>query len=153
MPLRRAPTLTPKPTTNSIANPAGAAAGSRSHGGAARQQRGRQTEELAARHLERCGVRLIARNFRCRGGELDLIGLEDGMLLFVEVRQRARTDFGGALASVDARKQRRLRRAAEYFRLCHPEWRRHRARFDVIALDGPPGEGTSRLVWVRDAFA
>lgn len=149
MPPRRAPTSSPTRT----ANPAATAAGSRPHGGAARQQRGRQTEELAARHLERCGVRLIARNFRCRGGELDVIGLEDGMLLFVEVRQRARTDFGGALASVDARKQRRLRRAAEYFRLCHPVWRRHRARFDVIALDGPPGERTSRLVWVRDAFA
>ncbi len=147
------PPRAPTPPQNPTPNLAATAAGPQPHRGAARQQRGRQTEELAARHLEGCGVHLIARNFRCRGGELDVIGLEDGMLLFVEVRQRARTDFGGALASVDARKQRRLRRAAEYFRLCHPEWRRHRARFDVIALDGPPSEGTPRLVWVRDAFA
>jgi putative endonuclease len=101
-----------------------------------RRRRGEQAERLAALHLESCGVRIIARNFRWRGGELDLVGVAGDLLLFVEVRQRTRADFGGGLVSVDFRKRLRLRRAAEYFRLRRPEWRAHRARFDVLALEG-----------------
>jgi putative endonuclease len=117
-------------------------------------------------------VRIIARNFRWRGGELDLIGVADDLLLFVEVRQRTRADFGGGLASVDFRKRRKLRRAAEVFRLRRPEWRAHRARFDVLALEGDvlalegdvlaleagsgaldgTAVGAAHLVWVKDAF-
>ena len=58
--------------------------------------RGREAEERAARHLERCGQRVVGRNFRVRGGEIDLICRDGRTLVFVEVRLRGRGDFGGA---------------------------------------------------------
>jgi putative endonuclease len=116
-----------------------------------RQQRGAAAERLAAAHLETHGLVVLARNLRCRGGELDLVCLDEGVLAIVEVRQRARNDFGGALASVNRRKQRKIMRAARFFLQRMPEWRACAMRFDVLALDGIPA-GDHRIVWIKDAF-
>lgn len=112
-----------------------------------RTEKGRALEELALIFLQKQGHRLIARNFRCRQGEIDLITLERGTLIFVEVRYRARADFGGAAASVDARKQQRLILAARYFLHHHPEHQNRDCRFDIIAYDAqqPPQ-------WIQHAF-
>ena len=67
--------------------------------------RGREAEALAARYLESHGQRVIERNFRVRGGEIDLICRDGRTLVFVEVRQRSRSDFGGAGASITARSE------------------------------------------------
>jgi putative endonuclease len=72
-------------------------------------------------------------------------------LTIVEVRQRVRADFGGAQASVTARKQRRIVRATRFFLLRQAEWRAYLVRFDVLALEGLPG-GKHRIVWIKDAF-
>ena len=64
--------------------------------------RGREAEGRAAAYLASCGLREISRNFRVRGGEIDLIFLDGKVLVFVEVRQRSRSDFGGAAASIGA---------------------------------------------------
>jgi len=119
------------------------------HDGA--QRRGEAAESLAARHLAAAGLRLIARNYRCRSGELDLICSDRGDLVIVEVRQRSRRDFGGPLASVGPVKQRRIHRTTEYFRLRSPQWAGHAVRFDVIAILGDP-ESAHELIWVKDAF-
>jgi len=116
-----------------------------------REQRGRAAEALAAAYLAARGLSVLAANFRCRGGELDLVCLEDAQLVVVEVRQRSSLAFGGALASIDAGKRRRLRRATAHFLLMSPRWRRHRVRFDVLAVDGEP-DAQPRITWVRDAF-
>jgi putative endonuclease len=79
--------------------------------------RGREAEALAARHLECCGLRVIERNFRIRGGEIDLICRDGKTLVFVEVRLRSRTDFGGAGASITVTKQRRIILAAQHYLL------------------------------------
>jgi putative endonuclease len=116
-----------------------------------RMQRGLNCETLAVRHLQLAGVEVLARNLRCRTGELDIVAREHQMLLIVEVRQRTKGNFGGALESVDWRKQRKIIRATRYFLQAHREWRKHPLRFDVIAVEGTP-DGAHHINWVRDAF-
>ena len=93
----------------------------------------------------------VARNFRCRAGELDLVCSADDLLVVIEVRQRSRERFGGAAASVGATKQRRIRRATAYFLLRERQWCRHRLRFDVIAVSGDT-DVAPVVDWIRDAF-
>ncbi len=116
-----------------------------------RLQRGAAAEGLAAQYLQGKGLVVLARNLRCRGGELDLVCLDESVLVIVEVRQRIRDDFGGALASVDGRKQRKLIRAARFFWQRTPSWRAYRMRFDVVGVQGLP-DGTHHIHWVKDAF-
>jgi putative endonuclease len=80
-----------------------------------RLQRGTASEELAAEYLHSRGLVVLSRNVRCRAGELDLVCLDGDVLAIVEVRQRAKSDFGGALASVTWRKQRKIIRATQFF--------------------------------------
>jgi putative endonuclease len=114
-------------------------------------QRGDAAEQLAAEYLQARGVVILARKLRCRAGELDLVGLDDCVLAIVEVRQRRRTDFGGAVGSVTRRKQHRIIRATRYFWQRQADWRGHLMRFDVLALEGLPC-GAYRMVWIKDAF-
>ena len=106
--------------------------------------RGREAENRAAAYLERCGARVVERNFRVRGGEIDLICREGKTLVFVEVRQRSRGDFGGAAASITVNKQRRIVLAAQHYLAGKPACD---CRFDCILIDG------DQLEWLRDAFS
>ena len=114
------------------------------------RERGLAAEARAAAFLERCGLEILSRNLRCRVGELDLVCLDGEILVIVEVRQRARVDFGGALGSVTARKQRRVVRAAAYCYQQTRAWRERVMRFDVVALQND--HGTESIEWIRDAF-
>ncbi|HZD52436.1 MAG TPA: YraN family protein [Woeseiaceae bacterium] len=113
--------------------------------------RGRRAEELALRHLESQGLALVAKNFRCRLGEIDLVMRMSRSLVFVEVRSRASSRFASPLESVDWRKQQKLIRAASYFLMMNRAFRHHAVRFDVVAVEGPLPGGYS-LQWIRDAF-
>ncbi len=119
--------------------------------GQGRRQRGCAAEELAAQYVEARGLAVLARNLRCKGGELDLVCRDGDVLVVVEVRQRGRRDFGGALASVTPRKQRRIIRATRFILCTVPQWRGLRLRFDVIGVQGLP-DGAHDTVWVKDAF-
>ncbi|UCV12146.1 YraN family protein [Dechloromonas denitrificans] len=110
-------------------------------------QRGREAETLAARVLERRGLRVLERNFRIRGGEIDLICRDGSTLVFVEVRLRSRSDFGGAGASITPSKQRRIILAARHYLAGKPECD---CRFDCILLDRLD---ESHLEWIRHAFS
>jgi putative endonuclease len=112
---------------------------------------GRRGEDLACRHLEACGLRLLERNYRCRAGEIDLVMLEGSVLVLVEVRSRSTAGHGSAASTVGARKQQRFIRAARHLMLRRPAWRRLQARFDVVAIDADAA-GEPRLTWIRDAF-
>ncbi|HWX81898.1 MAG TPA: YraN family protein [Steroidobacteraceae bacterium] len=116
-----------------------------------RRQRGTQSEQLAADYLKTRGLLVLARNLRCRAGELDLVCLDQEVLAVIEVRQRCGQQFGGALQSVSWRKQRKIIRATRFFLLRQADWHGRAVRFDVIAVEGPP-DGVHRLVWVKDAF-
>jgi putative endonuclease len=116
-----------------------------------RLQRGAASEQLAAAYLQAQGLAIIERNLRCKSGEIDLICLDGAVLVIVEVRQRSRMDFGGALASVTWHKQRKIVRATRFFLQRQAQWRSHPIRFDVLAVQGP-APGAHRIDWVKDAF-
>jgi len=108
------------------------------------QRLGQQGEDRALAYLQQQGLRLLERNFRCKTGELDLIMQQSGTLVFVEVRQRASSRFGGAATSVTPAKQQRLLRAAQYFLLRYAEL--PPCRFDLLAIDG------EKLSWMQNVL-
>ena len=108
-------------------------------------EKGLQYEQAACEYLEENGLRCIARNVRYKFGELDLVMFDADTLVFVEVRARASKQFGGALASIDQRKQQRVRLAAQRYLLRYRA-RVPRCRFDVVTFEA------GRIGWVRDAF-
>ena len=114
-----------------------------------RQRDGDQAEALTAAYLERNGLRILERNYRVRGGELDLIALDGETLVFVEVRYRKSARFGGAAASIDARKQQRLIHAAQVYLLKHPRQANRPCRFDCVLLDTLQ---SAQIDWIKDAF-
>ncbi|QDQ24898.1 YraN family protein [Chitinimonas arctica] len=96
--------------------------------------KGEAAERRAADFLLTKKVRILARNWRCRMGEIDLIADDGGILVFVEVRYRAKGRFGGAADSITAAKQARLVAAAQLYLATLP--RMPPCRFDAILLDG-----------------
>ena len=113
------------------------------------QLTGEQAEALAVRHIEQDGVRVLERNYRVRGGELDCIALDGDTLVFIEVRYRKNTRFGGAGASIDARKQQRIIHAAQIYLLKNPRQAARPCRFDCILLDALDA---ANIDWIKDAF-
>lgn len=109
-------------------------------------ERGRDAEALAAAYLEQRGLRILERNWRCRFGEIDLIGHDGETLVFVEVRQRSLRGFGGAAESIDAGKRSRLIAAANQY-LTRVGFDLP-CRFDALLIGA---SGTPQ--WVRNAFS
>ena len=106
---------------------------------------GRRYEQAACEYLERCGLQCLARNVRYRFGEIDLVMRDRGSIVFVEVRARQSARFGGALGSIDERKQRRVQLAAQRYLLRYRD-DMPRCRFDVVTFDA------GQIEWIRDAF-
>ncbi len=111
--------------------------------------RGADAEQRALEYLERQGLVPVARNFRGRQGEIDLVMGDGETLVFVEVRFRRSDRFGSAAESVTPTKQQRIAATARLFLGRHPRWREHDCRFDVVTLSGMPAP---RIAWIRDAF-
>ena len=108
--------------------------------------RGWDAEDMAAAFLRSRGLTILERNYRCRLGEIDLVAREGATTVFVEVRQRRSSSFGGAAASITAAKRAKLLRAARHYmsRLrTLPQ-----CRFDALLIEGEP----PRIEWIRDAF-
>ncbi len=111
-----------------------------------RQAAGQLAEARAAAYLESQGWQIVLRNFRRRGGELDIVACQHDVLIVAEVRMRSREDFGGAAASVDYRKQRRIIATAALLLQARPALARYRVRFDVLVIrDGA-------IDWIQHAF-
>lgn len=110
---------------------------------------GRLAEDLAACFLEKRGLTVLARNFRCRGGEIDVVCRDGRTLVFVEVRLRRSAGFGGAAASITGSKQRRIILAAQHYLAAND---RHDSdcRFDCVLLDGTDER---RIDWIKNAFS
>ncbi|WP_148716706.1 YraN family protein [Chitinolyticbacter meiyuanensis] len=106
--------------------------------------RGAAAEARAAAYLQRQGLRIVERNWRCRRGEIDLIARDGNTLVFVEVRARASRSFGGAAASITATKRARIIAAAEHYLLgVRPT---PPCRFDAVCIDG------DALDWLKNCF-
>lgn len=115
-------------------------------------ERGRAAERQARQFLEARGLKVLAKNYRTRWGELDIVMEHAGQIVFVEVRARRSSYFGGAAASVTAPKQARLIRAASRF-LAESRLAHRPVRFDIVAVDGGSRAGAeSQVEWITDAF-
>jgi putative endonuclease len=109
--------------------------------------RGAQAEQLAARYLQRQGLKLVVQNYRSRFGEIDLIMQDGATVVFIEVRLRRNADFGGAAASIDTRKQKRIIGTAQQY--LADLARVPPCRFDAVLLDDAQG---SNMQWLKNAF-
>ncbi len=107
-------------------------------------------EQRACAELERAGLKLLARNYTTRHGELDLVMRDGDSVVFVEVRYRKSASHGDAAASVTIGKQTKLVLAAQHWLAVHPQYARHTCRFDVVSYDGPAD--AIRHAWLRGAF-
>ena len=117
----------------------------------ARQQRGRRAEELAAQFLRAAGAEILECNYRRRLGELDIVARVDDVLVVAEVRTRASDAYGGAGASVDRWKQRRITRAAQQLLQQRSELAELPVRFDVLIVSDPFGPSPA-IEWIQHAF-
>lgn len=112
--------------------------------------RGRQAEDAALGFLLGRGLALVARNHRCRTGEIDLVMTEGPVLVFVEVRARSQNRYGTPEETVGPRKQARIAAAARHFLATHPDQADRAMRFDVVAISGNGTDNDMR--WIRAAF-
>jgi putative endonuclease len=113
---------------------------------------GRRGEELAARHLQDSGFRIVGRNVTNSLGELDIVALDGRTVVIVEVKTRSGTAGGRRPAdAVDHRKRRKLTQVATLF-LRDPQWRDSPARFDVVEVVVNPAGGAPMLRHIRHAF-
>lgn len=111
-----------------------------------KRQIGSVYEAKAAEYLMQLGYKLIEKNYRCRTGEIDLIGIERGCLCFIEVKYRKDSKIGDPLEAVDIRKQRKIIQTAQYYLLTHPRYRGWKCRFDVVGILA------DQIHLVKDAF-
>ena len=109
-----------------------------------KQAAGAAAESAAADFLAARGLRVLGRNFRVHGGEIDLVCRDGEVVVFVEVRARSRADYGGAAASITAAKQARLILAARHWLARHGE---QPCRFDCVLIQA------GQIEWLKNAFA
>jgi putative endonuclease len=112
---------------------------------------GSRSERAALRYLKKLGYRVVARNYVCQHGELDIIALDGSCIVFVEVRSTERKSVENPAASVDTAKQQRLTNLALHF-LQTKKLLNHPARFDVLAVSWPPGAKEPAVVHYPNAF-
>ena len=113
--------------------------------------RGRLWESRAAAHLERHGLEVLARGYRCRLGEIDLVCRDDQALVIVEVRARSRSALCSAVDSIDAHKRRRIIQATRHLLMRHTAWQNAAIRFDVVAFDAID-TAEPNIQWIQNAF-
>lgn len=111
-----------------------------------RRKVGEKYEEQAAGYLEKLGFTLLERNFRCRQGEIDLVGLHEECLVFVEVKYRKDMLSGAPEEAVGERKQMKICMASDYYRVMHRETADMQVRYDVVAVC------QDKVSWYPNAF-
>ncbi len=118
-------------------------------GGRSTGKTGQWAEQLAFEFLVERKLQPLVRNFRWRGGEIDLVMLDRDCLTFVEVRYRSSTKFTSASHTVDRQKQHKVIQTAAMFVARNHAFSTATMRFDVVAIEGPDGQ---RIHWLKDAF-
>lgn len=115
---------------------------------------GLKGERVAAIHIRRLGYKILYRSYRCSIGEIDLVALDQGTLVFVEVRTRSNTSHGEAWETIGPIKQGKLSALANYFLKHERRWSDYPARFDVVSVEWPSGsENVPRITLYRDSFS
>ncbi len=111
---------------------------------------GKVAEETAANYLSGQGLVLVDRNFYCRFGEIDLIGLEQKILVFIEVRYRKNEHHLAAIETIDQHKCCKIVTTSEYYLREHKCYRSYQCRYDVIAMTGELNKPI--IEWIKNAF-
>ena len=107
---------------------------------------GRKYEEKAAELLEKQGYFILERNYRCKQGEIDLIGKEGEYLCFIEVKYRKNGKSGSPFSAVGREKQRIISKVAMFYLIAHGYRELPPCRFDVVGIDG------ENIHWIKNAF-
>ncbi len=110
---------------------------------------GREGEEQAVKLLKKKKYRILETNFRTKAGEIDIVAEQDKVLVFVEVKSRADSEYGSPLEAITPAKQKKLVQVANRFRARHEVWDRD-CRFDVVAVSGDPQKPSK---WNLELFA
>lgn len=116
-----------------------------------RLERGRLFESRAADYLTQQGLTILARGYRCRLGELDLVCRDERVLVIVEVRARGRNAYCSAVESIGPLKRRRIVQATRYWLMRHAEWHAAPIRFDVFAFESVD-TADAEMHWIKNAF-
>lgn len=109
-------------------------------------QIGQNAEKQAALFLKKHKIEIIAQNYRCKTGEIDLIALDNKELVFIEVKYRSNANFGQPYESVDYRKQQKIINAAQMFLQQNATLANKPCRFDIISIHN------SEITWLKNAF-
>ncbi|MGB7816218.1 MAG: YraN family protein [Methylotenera sp.] len=107
---------------------------------------GLEAEKLAATFLMNHGLKLVAQNYHCRFGEIDLIMMDAETLVFIEVRLRSNSQFGSAASSITPQKQKKLILTAQHYLQQHGQGA---CRFDAILMNK---NNLQNIEWIRNAF-
>ena len=113
---------------------------------------GMQGEDIACRFIESHGGRILERNFRFKGGEIDVIYKDGNYIVFGEIKYRSSSTFGMAEEAVGYRKQRTISRGCDFYCLRHKLDESTPVRFDVIGLNINEGQNSVRIHYVKNAF-
>ena len=101
-------------------------------------------ENAACEYLQDRGIHILEQNYRCKMGEVDIIGEENDCIIFFEVKYRKTQEYGQALAAVDYKKQKRISRCAAFYCMQHPYV--NAIRYDVIGITD------TKIEWIKNAF-
>ena len=112
---------------------------------------GRAAEQAACNFLTSKDFRLVERNYRCRYGEIDLIMKDSKYLVFVEVRARKHTHYGGGIGSITSTKRHKLIKTATHYLISHQSYDKIPCRFDVIGVK--PTQESWDMEWIKNAFS
>lgn len=113
------------------------------------QQFGKESESIAARHLKKCGYRILEQNYRTRLGEIDIIAKDKDSIVFVEVKARKSGHFGNPKWAITSKKQKKISMAALYY-LKVTNQINVKARFDVVAISSNPNNPGIEII--KNAF-
>lgn len=121
---------------------------------------GNQIENLVCDYLRKQKLKLIARNYACRFGEIDLIMQDQSTLIFIEVRYRQHLNFGSSLESVNLIKQNKIIKTAEYYLLSQQLFEPMACRFDVVGVKPIQKKigsisklDSAQVEWIKNAFS
>lgn len=111
------------------------------------REKGQLMESRVSTYLKKAGLKWIQKNYIAPYGEIDLIFKEADCLVFVEVRMRTSSCFGGAIESITQSKRAKLIKTAEHYLVANNKYDKMACRFDVVCLDG-----SGEIEWIKDAF-
>ena len=117
-----------------------------------KRELGKQYEEKACEYMCQQGFHVLERNFRCKQGEIDIIGEHEGYLVFAEVKYRTDQTAGDAAEAVTYAKQKRICKTADYYRYLHGIGEDRAVRYDVVAIQGEAEDGAEEIRWYKNAF-